>query len=107
MRGEHTQLVVHTEVLWLSGRRILNQALELRSETRSHHATLFKDTDWLAKLCYLADIFSKLKEVSMSLQDKDKVGGSVKKAGLRRRAFSQGDTFSLVRIWRALWSSQS
>ena len=66
------------------------ELLELRSEVhtfliehRSPHATLFQDTDWLAKMCYLADIFSKLNELNMSLQGKDtsilklydKVGG--------------------------------
>uniref|UniRef100_A0A8C3AQM9 Uncharacterized protein n=1 Tax=Cyclopterus lumpus TaxID=8103 RepID=A0A8C3AQM9_CYCLU len=77
-------------------RRILNRLLELGSEVhaflidRSPHATLFQNTDWLAKLCYLADVFSKLKELNVSLQGKDtsilnlydKVGGFLKKAEL-------------------------
>ena len=82
------------------------ELLELRSEVhtfliehRSPHATLFQDTDWLAKMCYLADIFSKLNELNMSLQGKDtsilklydKVGGFLKKAELWRRASAQGD----------------
>ncbi|XP_032869060.1 protein FAM200A-like [Amblyraja radiata] len=78
MGAEHIQLLLHTEVRWLSRGRILNRLLELRSEVhafliehRSPHATLFQDTDWLAKLCYLADIFSKLNELNMSLQGKD------------------------------------
>lgn len=33
--------------------------------TNPPHATLFQDTEWLAKLCYLADIFSRLKELNM------------------------------------------
>ena len=82
------------------------ELLELRSEVhtfliehRSPHATLFQDTDWLAKMCYLADIFSKLNELNMSLHGKDtsilklynKVGGFLKKAELWRRASAQGD----------------
>src|SRR4029434_6321708 len=78
MGAEHTQLLLHTEVRWLSRGRILNRLLELQSEVhtfliehRSPHATLFQDTDWLANMCYLADIFSKLNKLNMSLQGKD------------------------------------
>ena len=100
MGAEHTQLLLHTEVRWLSRGRILNRLLELRSEVaytfliehRSPHATLFQDTDWLAKMC-------KKNELNMSLQGKDtsilnlydKVGGFLKKAELWRRASAQGD----------------
>ena len=106
MGAEHTQLLLHTEVPWLSRGRILNRLLELRSEVhtfliehRSPHASLFQDTDWLAKMCYLADIFSKLNKLNMSLQGKDtsilnlydKVGGFLKKSELWRRASALGD----------------
>uniref|UniRef100_A0AAY5KSP4 DUF4371 domain-containing protein n=1 Tax=Esox lucius TaxID=8010 RepID=A0AAY5KSP4_ESOLU len=101
MGAEHIQLQLHTEVRWLSRGRLLNRLLELRaevhtslSEQRSPYATLFEDKDWLAKLCYLADIFSKLNELNVCLQGKDthvlnlydKVGGFLKKAELWKRA---------------------
>lgn len=66
------------------------------SEHRSSHATVFKDTNWIAKLCNLGDIFSKL---NVCLQGKDtsilnlynKVGGFLKKAELWKRASAEGD----------------
>ena len=74
----NTQLLLHMEVCWLSRGRILNRMFELRSEVRiflsdhgSPHATLFEDTDWLAKLAYLSDIFTKLKELNVCLQGKE------------------------------------
>uniref|UniRef100_A0A8C4GG45 DUF4371 domain-containing protein n=1 Tax=Dicentrarchus labrax TaxID=13489 RepID=A0A8C4GG45_DICLA len=80
MGAEHTQLLLHTEVRWLSRGRILNRLLELRSEVhafliehRSPHATLFQDTDWLAKLCYLADIFSKLNGLKCHLIQRNRL----------------------------------
>lgn len=53
-------------------------------------STLFQHKNWLAKLCYLADIFSKLNKLSMFLRGKDtsilnlydKVVGFLKKAVL-------------------------
>lgn len=111
MGAEHTQLLLHTDVCWLFRGRILNKLLELRAEVHtfltehgSPYATLFEDTDWLAKLCYLADIFSKLNKLNVSLQDTsilnlyDKVGGFLKKAELCSGGFhllSSGGCFSL------------
>uniref|UniRef100_A0A3P9I435 DUF4371 domain-containing protein n=1 Tax=Oryzias latipes TaxID=8090 RepID=A0A3P9I435_ORYLA len=104
--AEHTELLLHTEVRWLSRGRVLSRLFDLRAEVHtfltehgSPHATMFENTDWLAKLCYLADIFRKLNELNMSLQGKDtsilnlydKVGGFLKKAEMWKRACDQED----------------
>lgn len=86
--AEHTKLLLYTEVCWLSRRRVLKRLLELNlktfmSEHGSPHSALFTDTDWPAKLCYLADIFSELNVCVLGQGHQhlnDKVGGFLKKS---------------------------
>ena len=106
MGSEHTELLLHTEVRWLSRGRILTRLFELRdeaasflSEHESPFATYFENTTWLAQLAYLADIFSKLNELNLSLQGKDtnvlnlydKVAGFQKKIELWKQTCSRGE----------------
>ena len=77
MEAEHTQLLLHTEVLWLSRGRILNRLFKLRTEVcmickehNSLYSESFENVGWLAKLCYLAEIFDKLDELNVGLQGK-------------------------------------
>ena len=77
VESEHTQLLLHIEVRWLSKGRILTRLFELRDEVGSFllqhgspFATLFENSAWLAQLAYLADIFDKLNELNLSLQGK-------------------------------------
>ena len=75
MDTEHTRLPSYTEVRWLSKDRSLASVFELQEplqrfllEKQSPLAAHFSDTEWVAKLAYLCDIFNLLNELSLSLQ---------------------------------------
>ncbi|XP_026093452.1 zinc finger BED domain-containing protein 5-like [Carassius auratus] len=77
MGSDHVQLLLHTEVRWLSRGRVLTRLFELRNEARIFLSDSnfplsdrLSDFEWLAKLSYLSDIFNHLNGVNLSLQGK-------------------------------------
>ena len=76
--AEHIQLLYHSEVRWLSRGLVLYRLFELRceiqcflSEKKSPLAHHYADVNFLAKLAYLADIFSQLNQLNLSIQEKN------------------------------------
>ncbi|KYO43319.1 SCAN domain-containing protein 3-like [Alligator mississippiensis] len=74
MGSEHTTVLLHTEVQWLSCGRLLNRWFELRYEVtvslremKSEFLQHFEDKVWICKLVYLCDIFDKINDLNLQL----------------------------------------
>uniref|UniRef100_A0A8C4TH09 HAT C-terminal dimerisation domain-containing protein n=1 Tax=Erpetoichthys calabaricus TaxID=27687 RepID=A0A8C4TH09_ERPCA len=105
MDFDHEQLLMHTEVRWLSRGKVFNRLFELRDAVReflggkiSQPVVHLNDNSWVAALAYLADIFEQLNKLNSSLQGKhtnlitlsDKVSAFMKKLDLwKTRLFQE------------------
>ena len=73
MGSEHTKLIYHCEVRWLSRGRVLTRLFELHEEVMLFLEQIdtmylqFHDFEWLSKLAYLADVFDTLNTLNLAL----------------------------------------
>lgn len=77
--AEHTDLLLHTDVRWLSRGKFLERFSELLPEIkeflkRSNHAEYaqLQDNQWLLDLAFLTDLTDKLNSLNLELQGKNK-----------------------------------
>ena len=101
MDAEHTCLLLYTEVRGLSKRRSLARVSELREplqrfllEKQSPLAAHFSDTEWVAKLAYLDDIFNLLNTLNLLLQ------------GTTKTVFKLADKVAAFKAKLELWGNK-
>ena len=104
--SEHVQLLLHTEVRWLSRGKVLTRLFELYWEVQIFLADKqfpfshpFENSKWLSQLAYLSDIFSRLNALNLGLQGlsitvfdvNDKINAILKKLQLFEIKIKAGD----------------
>ncbi|KAK3527063.1 hypothetical protein QTP86_008646 [Hemibagrus guttatus] len=77
MSAEYGDLLLHTEIRWLSRGRVLHRFLSLLGEikefmqSKGEDVSLLKDTEWTLDLAFLTDITGRLNHLNCELQGKE------------------------------------
>ena len=112
---DHVQLLMYTEVRWLSRGKVFNRLYELRDVLREflgeespQLAAHLNDNLWVASLVYLADIFEQLNKLNSSIQGKqtnlitlsDKVSAFMKKLDLWKKRILEGNLDMFDKLYK-------
>jgi hypothetical protein len=75
MGSEHITVLLHSNIRWLSRRKLFNHLFELKAEVvdflieiNSELVKYFQDELWIYRLAYLCDIFDKIDNFNLQLQ---------------------------------------
>ncbi|XP_072389339.1 zinc finger BED domain-containing protein 5-like [Diabrotica undecimpunctata] len=113
MGSNHIQLLLHTEVRWLSRGKMLNRLFQLRSEvqlflmeTDFELRNRLTDKHWLISLAYLSDIFNRINDLNLSLQGRstnrfsvnDKIKAFIKKFQMIEKSVSNENLASFPNL---------